>query len=257
MEARSALFDTHVHLDYFHRLGRLDAEIVRAQQSGVQSFVVPGVSRAGWAAILAVADRVPGACPAPGIHPRHADQWGEEAEQELAGLLGRSVALGEIGLDGFPETPPPAVQEAAFRGQLRLAVAMKRPVLIHCRKRLGRVLEMLRQEEAHKVGGIFHGFSASLEVAEQVIRLGFALGIGGVITYPGARRLPEVVRQVPARWLVVETDAPDMLPRPLRGEENRPAHLPLIVRRLAGLLGLSEVETARLTTSNARRVLKL
>ncbi len=249
------LFDTHVHLDYFHRSGRLEAEIDRAKQAGVGAFVVPGVSRGGWRGLFAVVDRVPEAQAAPGIHPLHADQWGADTEVELAGLLGRSVAAGEIGLDGFLETPPPAVQERAFRGQLRLAVEMKRPVLIHCRKRAGRVLEILRQEQAQRVGGVFHGFSASAEVANEAIRLGFALGIGGVITYPNARRLPEVVRQVPPEWLVVETDAPDMLPHPLRDDENRPANLALIVGRLAALLGLSEAETARLTTANAQRVL--
>jgi TatD DNase family protein len=127
------------------------------------------------------------------------------------------------------------VQEQAFRAQLRLAIAAGRPVLIHCRQAAGRLLQILREEGAERVGGIFHAFSGSLETARQGIRLGFAIGVGGTLTYPNARRLPEVVREVPAEWLVLETDAPDLAPHPHRGEVNRPAWLPLIARQVAEL----------------------
>jgi TatD DNase family protein len=104
---------------------------------------------------------------------------------------------------------------------------------------------------------MFHAFSGSLETALDGIRLGFAIGIGGTVTYPNARRLPEVVKMVPAEWLVIETDAPDLAPHPHRGETNRPAWLPLVARRVAELRGWSEAEMARITTENARRILKI
>jgi TatD DNase family protein len=162
-----------------------------------------------------------------------------------------------IGLDALLPAPALAVQEQAFRAQLRLAIAAGRPVLIHCRQAVGRLLQILREEGAERVGGIFHAFSGSLETARQGIRLGFAIGVGGTLTYPNARRLPEVVREVPAEWLVLETDAPDLAPHPHRGEVNRPAWLPLVARRVAELRGWSEAETARITTENAKRILKI
>jgi len=107
------------------------------------------------------------------------------------------------------------------------------------------------------MGGIAHAFSGSLETARQLIGLGFALGIGGVITFPEARRLAEVVRAVPSEWLVLESDAPDLPPHPHRGEINRPEWLRLIAARVADMRGWTSSETARITSGNARRVLHL
>jgi TatD DNase family protein len=119
------------------------------------------------------------------------------------------------------------------------------------------LLEVLRSERAAQVGGIAHAFSGSLETARHFIDLGFALGIGGVATFPAARRLHEVVRSVPAEWLVLETDAPDLPPHPHRGEANRPEWLALVAARVAALRGWTADETARITSANARRVLQL
>lgn len=251
------LFDTHVHLDCFLVPDRLDSEILLARRAGVRGFVVPGVAPSGWPALHAAVARTPGALAAPGVHPLAAGEWRREAANELESLLDAAVAVGEIGLDGMPAAPSRAEQERAFRAQLQLAIAARRPALIHCRGAMGRVLEILRAEGAQRIGGIFHAFSGSLESALAAIRLNFAIGVGGPITYPGARRGPEVVRDVPAEWLVLETDAPDLAPVPHRGGDNRPAYLPLIAERVATLRNWSLAETARLTTANARRILHL
>jgi TatD DNase family protein len=202
---------------------------------------------------------VSGAWAAPGLHPLAAGEWCPESERELQRLLvePKVVAIGEIGLDALLPSPSLAVQEQAFRAQLRLAIAAGRPVLIHCRQATERLLEILREEGAEQVGGIFHAFSGSVETALQGIRLGFAIGVGGTVTYPNARRLPEVVQMVPAEWLVLETDAPDLAPHPHRGEVNHPAWLPLVAQRVGELRGWSEAETARITTENAKRILKI
>lgn len=251
----SFLIDTHVHLDY---LSEPEAALEAARVVQVEAFVVPGVRRERWPGLLRLC-RLEGVRLAPGLHPQAAEQWEAAAEKELSDLLARpeTVAIGEIGLDGTPGYLPHAVQEAALREQLRLAVAHGRPVLIHCRKADGRLLEILRTEGAQRVGGIFHAFSGSVETAREAIRLGFALGFGGPITWPGARRGPEVLRAVPAEWIVLETDAPDLSPYPHRRDENRPAWLPLVAAKVADLRGWSLEETARITTANARRILKL
>ncbi|MEJ2199180.1 MAG: TatD family hydrolase [Desulfuromonadales bacterium] len=104
---------------------------------------------------------------------------------------------------------------------------------------------------------MFHAFSGSVETARRIVDAGFLLGIGGVVTWSGARRLPEVVRALPAAALVLETDAPYMTPEPHRGESNRPAYLALVASKVAELRSWSLEETLRVTTENARRVLKL
>jgi TatD DNase family protein len=193
------------------------------------------------------------------MHPLAAGEWCPECERELQQLLVEPevVAIGEIGLDALLPSPSLEMQEQVFRAQLRLAIAAGRPVLIHCRQATERLLRILHAEGAERVGGIFHAFSGSLETALDGIRLGFAIGIGGTVTYTNARRLPEVVKKVPAEWLVLETDAPDLAPHPHRGETNRPAWLPLVARRVAELRGWSAAETAHITTENAKRILQI
>ena len=260
MNLESALyFDTHAHLDLPPLSQNLDAELRLARQQGVQGWLLPGVRRCGWTGLLACAGRHPGLWAAPGLHPMAVADWSPAACAELESMLSdeKVLAVGEIGLDACPGLPAAEVQEAALRGQIRLALAARRPLLIHCRRAFGRLLEILRQENAARVGGIFHGFSGSLEVAQDAIRLNFAIGLGGVLTRPGARRLPQLAAALPAEWLVLETDAPDLSPDPVRGQVNRPAYLPYVAKALANLRGWDLQETGRLTTANARRVLGL
>jgi len=258
-DAAPLLFDTHVHLDAASFAESLDSEVRCARQAGVGGFVVPGVDRTGWRRILGVARTVAGAWAAPGLHPLAAGEWCLACERDLQQLLDEPqvIAIGEIGLDALLPSPSLVEQEPVLRAQLRLAIAADLPVLIHCRRATGRLLEILREEEAQRVGGVFHAFSGSIETALQGIRLGFAIGVGGTVTYPEARRLPEVVQKLPAEWLVLETDAPDMAPHPHRGEVNRPVWLPLVARRVAEIRGWNLEETARITTENAKRILKI
>lgn len=252
-------FDTHAHLDLAPLIQDLDAELRLARQQGVQGWLLPGVRRSGWTGLVGCASHQPALWAAPGLHPMAVDDWSPATCAELEALLAavKVVALGEVGLDALPGFPPAAVQEAALRGQIRLAVAAGRPLLIHCRRAFGRLLEILRQEGAARVGGIFHGFSGSLEVAQDAIRLNFAIGVGAVLTHPNARRLPQVAATLPAEWLVLETDAPDLPPYPFRGQVNRPAYLSYVAEALTRLRGWDLQETGRLTTANALRVLGL
>jgi TatD DNase family protein len=253
--AADMLVDTHIHLD---DLDDLPQALAAARDSGIGAWVVPGVEPARWPQLMAVVAATPGAWAAPGVHPAAAASWRPELGEALRQLAcdQRCVAIGEVGLDGYC-TAAMASQEELFRQMIRLARATDRPLLLHCRRATGRLLELLRSEQAMAVGGIAHAFSGSLETARQLIALGFALGIGGVVTFPEARRLAEVVRVVPAEWLVLESDAPDLPPHPHRGEINRPEWLALVATRVAALRGWSAAETARITTANARRVLRL
>jgi TatD DNase family protein len=247
--------DTHIHLDLLAAPGPLLAE---ARNAGVGTWVVPGISCEQWPELIAITERYAGVYAAPGIHPQACDRYEKSNLEELRCLLDhpKVVALGEVGLDRQVEISW-QIQEEVFIQMIRLAREMNKPLLIHARRRTDRILELLHRYGAGRVGGIFHGFSGSVETARKIIDMGFVLGVGGVVTFATARRLPEVVRKVPAEALVLETDAPDMAPDPHRGQPNRPAYLSLIAERVAALRSWSLEETARVTTANALRILKL
>ncbi len=253
------LFDTHVHLDLLPGPTPSALQVDEARQAGVRGFVVPGVAAAGWEPLLDIVHGIPGAWAALGLHPLEATAWRPALGRRLEELLAdpRVVAVGEVGLDGSAGAPAPALQEAAFREQVQLAVAAGKPLLIHCRQATARTLEILTAEHAQRVGGIFHAFSGSLETAREALRLGFSCGFGGPLTYPGARRAVAVLQDLPAGAIVLETDAPDLAPSPWRGQPNRPVWLLTIAEQVARLRGWSLEETARLTTANARRIFKL
>lgn len=251
----ASYIDTHVHLDFLDEPRR---RLEEALSIGIGAWIVPGTSCERWPALLATADLHPQVYVAPGIHPQFASSCNAGQFGELRRLLQhpRAVAIGEVGLDRQVACPWPD-QEELFIRLIRLARETSKPLLLHVRRSSGRALELLRREGADQVGGVFHAFSGSLETARDYMALNFVIGVGGVVTLATARRLPQVVRAVPASALVLETDAPDLSPEPYRGQPNRPAYLALVAERVAALRGWSLADTACITTANARRVLQL
>lgn len=249
------MIDTHIHLDLMHQPKALLAE---ARQAGVDSWIVPGVSSKDWAGLMATVEAHEGLYAAPGIHPRAAAGCEPRCFEELQRLLDHPqvVAIGEVGLDRQVVCPWQE-QEDVFIRIIHLARETGKPLLIHARRSTERILELLKREGGGEVCGIFHAFSGSLEIAQKVIDLNFALGIGGVVTYATAKRLPQVIPRVPAEALVLETDAPDMAPEPYRGQQNRPAWLSVIAEKVACLRNWTLAETAQTTSANAIRILGL
>lgn len=251
------LFDTHIHLDRLPQ-AELVAELERAKILGIRSFLVPGITPSRWDGLTALAQQHAGLFLAPGIHPLAAECWSPEVEERLTLLLAHPavVALGEIGLDSKIAMPM-SLQEKTFRAQLRMAVVTGYPLILHCRGTLSRCLQIFQEEQGPSVGGILHAFSGSLDMAKVALRLNLTLGFGGGMTWPEARRAPEVLRALPATAFVLESDAPDQSPEPHRRECNRPLWLDLIATRCAELRNCSRDEVATQTTANARRVLRL
>lgn len=253
------LFDTHVHLDRLPVEFDPSTEIALAQQHGINRFLLPGVEPQNWPRLLELAATRHGCFAAPGIHPQAAHLWSEDIAASLRTLLDlpQVVAIGEIGLDGHLERSAAHLQEQPLRAQLTLARQTGLPVILHCRKATGRLLTILREEKADTVGGIWHSFSGSLETALSAIDLNFAIAFGGPLTWPGARRGREVLKNLPAEWIVLESDAPDLAPHPHRGEPNRPHYLRFVAEKAATIRGWSLEKTAHITTANACRVLGL
>lgn len=250
------LIDTHCHLDLEPLGSDLPNILQEASAAGVQGFVVPGVHPDGWGGITAVAAAHPEVFPAFGIHPMHAETVTDRVLEQLLALSADGIAIGETGLDPAYAVPL-ELQERAFREQLRIAVSCGLPVLVHCRRVFQRVVKILREEHADRVGGIMHAFSGSAEMAHDFIRLGFGISISGTVTWNNAVKPLRVARELPLEHLVLETDAPDMTPQRYRGAFNRPAWITETAERVADLRGISREDVARMTTDNAGRILRL
>jgi len=241
-----SLVDTHIHLD-----ANDFVDIAAARQCGIEKFIVPGVDVSGWAGLVALAQISENVCLAPGLHPAYAGQWSVETGRQLRHLIDhpKVVALGEIGLDGTVAIPL-AQQQTVLRHQLELALEVGLPVLLHARKATGMLLAILRElQVGKKIGGVWHGFSASLPVATELAELGIKIGIGPVLLRENCRKLTLAVEQLPETALVLETDYPDMA--------KKPEVLLAIAKKIAKLRGLTLAEVAQITTNNSNQLFSL
>lgn len=257
------LIDTHCHLDAaeFDPEPDRDAVYQRALQQGVTTIIVPAVERANFGAVASVCRTYPACKAAYGIHPLFVNQARKADLEALRVLLQETpaVAIGEIGLDHFVESRDEALQEYYFIEQLNIAREFDLPVLLHVRHAVDTVLKHLRRHPVR--GGIAHAYNGSRQQADEFIKLGFKLGFGGAMTFPRARRIRELATTLPQDALVLETDAPDILPAwkiahpPSLPHRNEPGELSRIAAVLAQLRGCSYEEIVQITTLNAKSVL--
>jgi TatD DNase family protein len=251
------MIDSHVHLDD----GRFDSDreavIERARAAGVDEFVVPATTRAGWERIAALADRFDGLHPAYGLHPWFMRQHGADDLEALDRWLDEhaAVALGECGLDYHSSVADHHAQRQVFRAQLVLAGNHRLPVIVHARKALDQVLAELRRHPG--LSGVLHSFSGSLQQAQQAVALGFRLGIAATVGYERAQKLRRVVREIDETALLIETDAPDQSGPGHRGERNEPAFLPEHLETMAALRQQPVAALARRLDENCRNLFKL
>lgn len=249
------LIDTHAHLDFPDFDSDRDEVLAQARAGGVACVVVPGVCHRYFDRLAACCAASAMLAPAFGVHPRWAGEGVDPASLAARLTASAAVAVGEIGLDGGPDAPQADVQRAAFADQLALARELALPVLLHVHRALDQVLWHLRRIRV--VGGIAHAFSGSRQQAEQLLGLGFRLGLGGAMTHERARRLQQLARDLPLSAFVLETDAPDMAPAWARGIRNVPARLPAYAAWLARLRDIDIGEVANATTASACTVLRL
>lgn len=252
------IFDTHAHYDAEGFEADRDAVLSALPEAGVGLVVDPGCDLPSSRAAVDLAERYGHVYAAVGIHPEDCAGFREEDLTELRQLLKRPkvVAIGEIGLDYYwAENPPREFQQTVFRRQLALAEELNVPVIVHDREAHGDCLAIIREFPA--VTGVFHCFSGSPEMAEELLKLGWYLGFDGPVTYKNARRAPEVAAVTPLNRMVVETDAPYMAPVPVRGRRNDSRNLPYVLEKLAEWKGVTPEEMTRLTWENGRRLFRL
>jgi TatD DNase family protein len=233
--------DSHCHFNFSCFDGERETLLQKLKENKIKKLVIPGTHRGTWSTISYLCQMHNNLYYSLGCHPHFMDHFQEEDLQYLETLLQslrqnnnkQCVALGEIGLDKYAKTDI-QVQEHVFIAQLKIAQKLKLPIILHVVKKQGRVLQLLA-EHGFTQGGVYHAFSGSEEVALAFIKLGFKIGVGGVITYPNSKTTKQTISRLPIESLVLETDAPDMPLYKQKQAFNTPLNLLIIFESLAAL----------------------
>jgi TatD DNase family protein len=251
------MVDSHAHLDDARFAPDLAAVLDRAREAGVGRIVTVGTGLASCEAAIALARRYPGFISATvGIHPHDAAGADEAALARLEELA-RSpgvVAIGETGLDYHYDRSPREVQRAVFEREIRIALQLGLPVVVHCREADEDCLAILKAHAGRGLRGAMHCFAGDRPTAEAVIGMGFFISFAGPLTFPNAGALREIARLMPMDRLLIETDCPWLAPQPVRGRRNEPAFVRHVAEALAALRGMTGDEVAARTADNAARL---
>jgi len=252
------LIDSHAHLDFSQFRDDRDAVVRRASEADVTAIINVGTDPASSEQSVELAARYSMIYATVGVHPHDAGTLSGDVLERLAELAAgeKVVAIGEIGLDFYRDLSPRDQQRQAFRQQIRLALELDLPLVIHDRDAHAETLQILRQEEAGRVGGVLHCFSGDLDMAWEGIALGFLIAFGGPITY-GGKKKQDIAGRIPLEKILIETDCPFLTPVPHRGQRNEPAYVRHVAERLARLRGISFEEVAAATTGNAAELFGL
>jgi TatD DNase family protein len=194
-----------------------------------------------------------------GVHPHNVEEINDNTLVTLADLAShaRVVAIGEIGLDYYYDTAPREIQRHWFAKQVNMARNLNLPVIVHDRDAHEDSLNIIRDEDAKSIGGVFHCYTGSVEMAKILLNNNFYISLGGAVTFKNARKAIEVVEYLPLDRLLLETDCPYMTPEPHRGKRNDSSYINLVAQKIADIKGISSEEVARITTENAKRLFKI
>lgn len=253
------IFESHAHYDDA-AFDEDREELLRAlEEHGIGTVVNVGASLQSCRTTLALMEQYPFMYGAIGVHPSETAELTQEslAWMEQSCSHPKVVAVGEIGLDYHWEEPEPSIQKLWFREQIRMAKKVGLPLIIHSREAAKDTLDLMREEEAAKCGGVIHCFSYTKETARAYLDMGFYFGIGGVITFKNAKKLREAVEYIPLDRLLLETDSPYLAPEPYRGQRNSSLNLPYVAEAIAAIKGVSAEEIEAVTEHNARKLFQI
>ena len=250
------IFDTHAHYDDEAFDDDRESLILSLKDRGVVGIVSCGCDIASTVANQNLSHSFDDFYFAAGFHPENLEDFSVEDLEKLEPFFAdeKCVAVGEIGLDYHWMNSTKEKQRELFVAQIELAKAKGLPVIVHDREAHGDTLDILK---ATKPSGVLHCFSGSVEMAREVIKLGMFLGFNGVATFKNARKIPEVIREIPLDRIVLETDCPYLAPEPHRGKRNDSSFIPFIAQRIGEILGISAQEVLDITNKNARALYNL
>ena len=252
------IFDTHAHYDDKQFDEDRDQILSSMQEQGVGTIVDASATVDSWERVLELTRRYSFVYGMIGVHPDEVGDLNEENFARMEQLLHEEkvVAVGEIGLDYYWDKEP-EVQNAQrywFRRQMELARETNLPVIIHSRDAAADTMEVMKEVHAEEIPGVIHCYSYSREMAQEFIKMGYYIGVGGVVTFKNAKKLKETVEAIPLERILLETDCPYMAPEPHRGTRNDSSNIPFVIAKIAELKGITAEEVERVTEENAGRL---
>lgn len=253
------LFDSHAHYED-SRFEEDRKEILNnAYINGVEYILDASSDVASAKEIISLTQEFDFVYAAIGVHPLNLESINDDTLSELIDISANEkvVAVGEIGLDYYYDSSPREMQKAWFAKQINLAKELNLPIIVHDRDAHEDVMNIIKNEEAKKVGGVFHNYSGSVEMAAKVLEQNFYISIGGPVTFKNARKSIEAVKYAPFDRLLIETDSPYLTPEPYRGKRNNSSYVRFVAQKIAEIKGVSFEEVARITTENAKRLFKI
>ena len=248
------IIDTHAHYDDEAFNEDRDELLNNVEDTDIKRVVNIGASMESSRVSLLLAHKYKFVYAAVGVHPSSSEEIDSESILKLEEMLSdeKCVAVGELGLDYYYDAPKKEIQKKAFLAQLDLARKYNLPVVIHSRDAAKDTFDILKKFEG--IGGIIHCYSYSKEMAREFIRLGYLLGIGGVVTFKNAKKLEETVKDISFDNFVLETDCPYLAPVPNRGKRNSSLNLTYIIDRISEIKGVSRDFIIKKTFENAKRL---
>lgn len=256
---QNLIFDTHSHYDDEAFDSDRDILLRELEEKGIGNVVSVGADMVSSQAALSLAESYDFIYAALGVHPSETAGLAEKDMNWIREHAGHEkvVAIGEFGLDYHWQDPPAEVQRKWFLRQIELAKEVKLPIIIHSRDAAEETMSILSQTRAYDCGGVIHCYSYSREMAQEYVKMGFYIGVGGVVTFKNARKLKETVQAVPLENIVLETDCPYLSPEPNRGKRNDSSNLAYVVEAIADLKQMDRDEVIEITEKNARRLYHL
>lgn len=253
------IFETHAH--YEDKAFDEDREEIlsKMQENGIEKIVNVGSSIETCRKTIALTKEYNDVYGAIGVHPSDTEPLSEEdmAYLKKEAENKKIVAIGEIGLDYYWDTPENDVQKKWFVRQLALAKEVSLPIIIHSRDAAADTLDIMKAESARDIGGVIHCFSYEKEMVREYLNMGYYIGVGGVVTFKNARKLKEVVEYTPIDRIVTETDCPYLAPTPHRGERNSSLYIPLIIDEIANIKGMDRDAVEEITRQNGYKLYKM
>lgn len=255
------LIDTHTHLSDPKFEGEVEAVIERAKEAGVNLMINPSTNLADAHKMQEIVNKYEEVYGMVGIYPGEAGKT-QDWKADLAKLKEliltdqKIIAIGEVGLDITPYTENPSLEEEVFESQLRMAIELDKPVVIHTRGTAEPMRKILEKYDKLPRGH-FHCFSGTPEWLDYVLSRGFYVGFDGNVTYKSAGDLRELVALVPTDRLLLETDSPYLPPEGMRGQRNEPGNVRITATAIAKLRGVSLESLAEATTANAKKLFDL
>lgn len=248
------IIDTHCHI-YNSEMKNAEEIIKEAAKKDI-SIILNGIDPLSNKEVLELSEKYENVYAALGYFYSFADEITDEDIILLDNQLNNDkvIAVGEIGLDYYHTKDNKEKQKELFEKMLKLAKKHNLPVIVHSRKSLQDTLDILKK---YDVAGSMHCYQGSGEMAQEFIKLGFYIGIGGPVTYPNNKKIKKMIKKVDIAHMLIETDSPYLTPEEKRGEENTPLNLKYIIRKLSEELDMNENEIIRITTENAKKLFKI